>query len=374
VGETLPVLMEVEERHDHWGVVRAGAGASTDQRQGGGIFGVPVGFYGRLGYEHRNLFGQGWILNAGGEHGSVRSALDAQFTDPRLLGTAFRLNATGRFVGEVTPRLGSIREGGGTLGLARELYPALDASLTYGWGRITREEFLLRGAGPYADQNRLKVATTTGSLSFSLEWQRLDNPLVPTRGFKLQGVVELALPELSFGVGTDSFVKTSLRALAVLPLTRRMSLRHSVRHDQGFPFRGAALLPKVERFYAGGDTTLRGFDLDRARAESTGADLVTGIPFVQYRPIGGSLRLLQNIDLQFQINGPWFASVFADSGVVADSFDRLKPADFRHGAGVAPFLFRLPIGDLSVAWAWPLDPQPGDPARGRLHFNVGLMF
>ena len=175
-------------------------------------------------------------------------------------------------------------------------------------------------------------------------------------------------------MGRDSFVKTSARALTVLPLAGRLSMRHSLRYDQGFPFGEAALLPKEERFFAGGDTTLRGFELDRARQESTGAELVTGIPFVQFRPIGGSLRILHNLDLLFQVNGPWYASVFADTGVVADSLDGLRARDFRHGAGIAPFLFRLPIGDLSIAWAWPLDPQPGDPPIGRLHFNVGLMF
>ena len=35
------------------------------------------------------------------------------------------------------------------------------------------------------------------SLRFAVEWQRLDNPLVPTRGLKLQGAVELATPARS---------------------------------------------------------------------------------------------------------------------------------------------------------------------------------
>ena len=374
VEDTLPVLVEVEERHDHWGVARFGLGLSTDQGEPDAFYGFGVGGYGTVGYEHRNLFGQSWLLSSRGEYGSRRTGVDSSFTDPRLLGTAFRLSITGNYTREYTVRLGDIRSGSGTIGVARELFPAVDASLTYGWRRTARQELVLRGAGPYSNQGSVAVVNNVGSLSLGLEWQRLDNPLVPTRGFKLQGVVELALPHLSFGVGRDSFVKTSARALTVLPLAGRLSMRHSLRYDQGFPFGEAALLPKEERFFAGGDTTLRGFELDRARQESTGAELVTGIPFVQFRPIGGSLRILHNLDLLFQVNGPWYASVFADTGVVADSLDGLRARDFRHGAGIAPFLFRLPIGDLSIAWAWPLDPQPGDPPIGRLHFNVGLMF
>jgi outer membrane protein assembly factor BamA len=140
--------------------------------------------------------------------------VSAQFIDPRFLGTQFRLQLTGFYSREATARLGDIRQGSGTIGFAREMYPGLDASLTYGWRRITRTEFLLRGAGPDAEQETVSIPTTVGSLRFAVEWQRLDNPLVPTRGLKLQGAVELATPALSFRVGEDTFVKTTLRELS----------------------------------------------------------------------------------------------------------------------------------------------------------------
>ena len=63
-----------------------------------------------------------------------------------------------------------------------------------------------------------------------------------------------------------------------------------------------------------------------------------------------------------------------DNGVVADSLQGLSASQFRHGVGVSPLLLRLPIGDLSFAWAWPLDPGPGDTKIGVFHVNVGLLF
>jgi outer membrane protein insertion porin family len=212
-----------------------------------------------------------------------------------------------------------------------------------------------------------------GSLSLTVEWLRLDNPLVPARGFKLTGGVEVALPGLSMNFGQDTFVKVIGRSLTVVPLLSWLSLRHSVRFDQGLPI-GAPVLPKVERFFAGGDTTIRGFELDRARTEVIRSPLATGVYSVQYRPVGGSVRILHNIDLQFPILRPWYGAVFLDSGVVADSLLGLGAARFRHGIGISPLLVKLPIGDISLSWAWPLDPQAGDARIGRLHFNVGLMF
>jgi outer membrane protein assembly factor BamA len=370
-GDTLPMLVEVEERHDHWGVVHAGAGASTEQATPGGF---PLGFFGEVGYEHRNLFGLNWLVDATGELGNTVTRVDARFINPRFLGTLFRLQLSGDYTQQETVRLGDIRSGGGTVGFAREMFPGVDASLIYGWRRTIGEEFLLRGAGPDSEQEKVSIGTTVGSLALGLEWQRLDNPLVPTRGFRLQASLEAALPALSFQRGEDTFLKLNVRSLTVVPLTSRLGVRLSVRYDHGFPLRGASLLPKVERFYAGGDTTVRGFELDRVRTDVVEGELYPGTIHAQYRPLGGSMRILQNTDLQYQLTGPWYVAVFIDNGLVADSFDGLEAGEFRHGAGVAPFVFKLPIGDISVAWAWPLDPQAGDPRYGRLHLNVGLMF
>jgi outer membrane protein insertion porin family len=367
----VPMLIEVEERHDHFGVVKIGGGASTEQVTPGSSF--PVGFYAALGYEHRNLFGRGWTVISQANYGQSLVRGTASFVDPRFFGTLFRLELGASYLSQATVRLGAIRSGAGFIGLAREMYPGIDASFRYNLRDTVRSEFLLRGAGPFEDQQTVQIGTVVGSLSLTVDWLRLDNPLVPTRGFKLSAGVEMAQPALSLDHGQDRFVKVIGRSLSVVPLTRLLSLRHSLRYDQGLPF-GSPLLPKVERFFAGGDTTIRGFELDRARTEIIRSNLSAGNDAVRYRPVGGSLRVLSNVDLQFPIAPPWYGAVFFDSGVVADSLVGLGAADFRHGVGISPFQLKLPIGDISVSWAWPLDPQPGDARIGRLHVNVGLMF
>jgi len=58
------MVIEVEERHDHFGIVTIGGGISTDQKSPTSSF--PVGGYAALGYEHRNLFGHGWTFTTQG--------------------------------------------------------------------------------------------------------------------------------------------------------------------------------------------------------------------------------------------------------------------------------------------------------------------
>jgi outer membrane protein insertion porin family len=368
----VPMLIEVEERHDHWGVLRIGFGLSTEQYLPSSQ--IPFGLlYGALGYEHRNLFGFGWKFLASGNLGPSLVRGTASFVDPRFLSSLFRLEVGANYLSQTTERFGDLRSGSGFVGFSREMYPGVDASVRYNIRETLRNEFFQRGAGADEDQQTVRIGTTVGSVSVGLDWLRLDNPLLPTRGFKLNAQIEMALPELSLHNGADTFIKFTARSLTVVPLTPWLSLRHSVRYDQGLPI-GAPLLPKVERYFAGGDTTIRGLELDRARTEAIHAPLTNGIDVASYRPVGGSLRILHNVDLQFPILPPWYGAVFIDSGVIADSLRGLGATQFRHGAGISPLLIKLPVGDISVSWGWPLDPQPGDSVTGRLHINVGLMF
>jgi outer membrane protein insertion porin family len=379
----VPMVVEVEERYEQYSVLHAGAGLSTEQKPPDSS--LPFGLYARIGYENRNLAGHGWVAAANLTYGTKLLRSDLTFLDRRFLGTLFRFDITLNYVQQQTVRLGDVRTIAGSIGFSREMYPGVDAGMHYNLRNTTHTEALIRVAGPDETFSSVQLGTTVGSVSANVEWLRMDNRLVPTRGFRINALAEMALPFLSVplrpfpvDVGDDTFLKISLRSLSVLPIGRFLFLRHGFRFEQGFPLGGESLLPKVERYFAGGDTTIRGFQLDRARIEIlrfTNPSLGTGdIDSVEYRPLGGNLRILQNIDLLFPISPPWYGSLFLDNGVVADSLDGLSAAAFRHGVGISPLLIRLPIGDVSLAWAWPLDPGPGDTKIGVFHVNVGLLF
>jgi outer membrane protein insertion porin family len=381
----VPMVVEVEERYEQYSVLHLGLGGSTEQKDPNSSF--PIGVYVRGGYENRNLIGHGWGLTSNVAVGQSLRRGTATFLDRRFFATLFRLDASLNYLQQATVRLGDIRSGGGSIGFSRELFPGVDAGVHYNLRNTTHTEALIRSAGASEFQSPIHLATTVGSVSCNLEWLRLDNRLLPTAGFRVEGTAEFAFPALSaplrplpFATGEDSFIKVGVHSLAVVPLGRILFLRHGVRFDQGFPLGGASLLPKVERYFAGGDTTIRGFRLDRARTDVVEYPLIPpagafpGIYGIEYRPVGGNLRILQNIDLQFPISPPWYGSVFMDNGVVADSLQGMTASKFRHSVGVSPLLLRIPIGDLSFAWAWPLDPGPGDTKIGVFHVNVGLLF
>ena len=373
LDSVVPMLVEVEERHDHFGVIKVGGGASTDQATPGSSF--PVGGYGALGYEHRNLFGHGWTFLALGNYGSTLKSATASFLNPRFFGSLFRMDIVGSYLQQATLRLGDIHSGSGSFGFSREMYSGVDANIHYNLRNTSRTELLDRGADPgsFQDQTTVRIGTFISSLSAGVEWHRLDHLLIPARGFKVAAGVEVALPALSFGAAHDTFVKVFCRGLSVVPLLPWLSLHYSIRYDQGLPLDGSALLPKVERYFAGGDTTIRGYQLDYALTETVRVPAFGGNSDVRYRPLGGNLRIVQNIELQFPIAPPLYGAFFLDSGMVGYSLDNISATDFRHGLGFSPLVVKLPVGDLSLSFAIPLNRHPGDDTW-RMHFNVGLMF
>ncbi|PIE65549.1 MAG: outer membrane protein assembly factor BamA [Deltaproteobacteria bacterium] len=366
-SETVSVLVRVEERYDDYGTIGLGVGGSTDNL-----------VFGSLSYAWRNVGGIGLSVEARGEFGPQIQSSGLNLFYPRFLGSEFSSDLRFFLRNEVTERLGDIFTYGATLTFSRQLLKHLRGFVRYEIRQIESKEPLNRPLGSVNEDRTRPVTTRTGAFSAALIYDRRDNPLAPTKGFQLQAQVRYASEYLG---GTSDFLALRTYGNAYIPLPFGIIIAMGVRYDHGFPLRGAVLLPKVERFFAGGDTTIRGFEEDRAFAERVEGPLspLGGTSFVKLVPQGGNIRLLTNLELQVPIwkdsplGLPLLGAVFVDNGLVTNSFQRLKSDDFRHGIGVALRIFTM-VGFLSLEYAWPLDPDVGDPREGRFHFNFGFVF
>ena len=362
----VPILIRVQERYDDHGSIEFGVGGSSDNR-----------FFGSLSYVNQNLLGFGTRFSARGELGLEIQSGNLRFTDPRLFGSAFVLDTAAFVRKQITERLGDLLTFGATLTVSRELLPRLQAFARYEIRRVKRQEDLNRPAGEFDESRQVDVFTTTAGVGPALVYEARDRPLSPTRGFRLAASAFFATK--AFG-GTDDFVKISGNGQYYLRLPWSSIVALGVRYDQGIPLGDRVVLPKVERFFAGGDTTIRGFDEDRAFAERV---RFSAAPFleatnVRVIPQGGNIRLLSNLELQFPIwkqspllGRDLLAAVFFDNALVTNSFRGAQWHDFRHSLGTALRIV-LPVGFASFEWAWPLDPKVGD-SSWRFHFNFGFI-
>ncbi len=211
-----------------------------------------------------------------------------------------------------------------------------------------------------------------------VDYDRRDSKLSPNEGFKVSASTFLASVYLG---GTDHFLKVNVGGQAYIPLPRHMTIAFNLSYDHGFPL-GDTLLPKVERYYAGGDTTIRGLEEDMAWVERVPvpAAPLGGAEMVRVYPQGGNIRVLSNLEFQFPIweqsilfGFPLRGAVFFDNGVVTNSWQGFDWHSFRQAVGAALRLV-TPVGFTSLEYAFCLDPHPWDSSDGRFHFNFGYIF
>ena|GEM_PF-7133367 len=366
--ESLAVVIRLEERYDDWGEIEVGVGGSTDNL-----------FFASLGYSWRNLFGLGHNIELKGEGGPELQRLNATYAIPRLFGSSFSFEVEGFVRNEATERLGDLFTAGASTSISKELIPDLKLYVSYEFRRTQRKEDLYRASGPADEGNETTQIAVSAGFGTGLVYDRRNNPLSPSSGFRFAGSAFFASEYLG---GTANFVKFNVNGQGFIPLPWGIVIALGVRYDHGFPLGRAVILPEVERFFAGGDTTIRGFEEDTAFANRVVTSMAPfgDVSLYQLVPMGGNIRILANAEIQIPILKkdvllpfPILGAVFFDNGVVTNSLEKMKASDFRHSFG---FALRLDTGfgftSFEFAFPFPSDREIGDP-DWRFHFNFGFI-
>jgi outer membrane protein assembly complex protein YaeT len=210
-----------------------------------------------------------------------------------------------------------------------------------------------------------------------------DDVLDPNRGVFVLLDNQLAMRAIGSEVG---FVRTfgQLFSYRRLPGRRRVVLATGIRLGaaHGFPRVVTATdaggvvttatvqdLPASERFFAGGDTTVRGFSLDRLGTSRTIS--ATGFP------TGGNGEIVVNAEVRVAALKGITAVGFLDAGNVFPRASDLRFTDLRPAAGFG-LHYRSPVGPLRVELGFNLDPRelvPGHLERRTvLHVSLGQAF
>ena len=280
------------------------------------------------------------------------------------------------------------RELRGEAGLRFARLYGMSGRYSYEQNELFDEKFL-EEEKPEIDRLFPQVALSMVSLSMFRDTR--NDPIDPDRGTFLSADNSLAARSLGSEVG---FLKTYLQASAFrrLPATRRMvarmrgvvGLAHGFERlvdqvDQdGNPVLGpdgrpvtvlVADLPASERFFAGGDTSVRGFSLDRLGTEAT----ITPSGF----PTGGNGLIVLNGELLVNIWRALDVVGFVDGGNVFPRISDLDVTDLRAAAGFG-IRYRSPVGPVRIDLGFNLDPRelvPGTLERRAVwHVTLGQAF
>ncbi len=231
--------------------------------------------------------------------------------------------------------------------------------------------------------DRLFPQLRIASVSASAVRNTRDDPFDPGRGTFLGLNGELALRPLGSEVG---FAKTFLQGFVYrkLPSARRIVAAGGVRIGLGTGFprdvtltdeNGQAVvervrdLPASERFFAGGDTTVRGFQLDRVGRPDTFDSNGT--------PKGGHAVVILNGELRVALWKDLGVVGFIDAGNVFSIVNDVSLTDLRTGAGFG-IRYKSPVGPLRIDIGFKLGTLRtfGTEREGRraLHISIGQAF
>jgi outer membrane protein insertion porin family len=229
--------------------------------------------------------------------------------------------------------------------------------------------------------DRIFPQVRLSALSGALVRDTRDDVAEPSSGAFLSGEASMASRSLGGQVG---FLKTYLQGywFKRLPGPRAIifATRTSVGLADGFPREtqpadenGNAIdgepiviedLPASERFFAGGDTTIRGFALDTVGTPKT----ISQSGF----PRGGNGVLIMNVELRIPVWGDFGAALFSDGGNVWERASDFEVSELRGSLGFG-VRYRSPIGPVRVDLGFKLDRQPGE-SRQVIHFSIGQAF
>lgn len=222
------------------------------------------------------------------------------------------------------------------------------------------------GISSYSPQRYLDFVNIFGDTNTAIPgtigWIRdqRDSALVPTKGAILRANMEAGLPG-----GTLKYYKLTGQAMWFHPLSRTYTfmLNGEIGVADGM---GGKPLPFYKNFYAGGVTSVRGYD-----AYSLGPrDALDNV-------LGGTKRLVGNAELLFPMPGTGVdrsmrLSVFLDAGQVYGSDQKMNLSDLRYSTGVS-FIWNSPMGPLRFSYGKPLNAQNGDKVQ-HLQFQLGQVF
>ena len=308
----------------------------------------------RAGLREQNVFDTGWAFRSGATLSDKTQRAAVGFTEPLLFGSDLALDLGLDFTRREEPSF-EYSEVAFESGLSRVWTERLSTTLTY---RFARSDLL-------ADD--LTVAELAGvpddfdisSLKLSAVRDARDHFLVPTTGHRAEASLEWADAFLGSEL---NFVRVGASLSWFRPLRPSTVLGFHAGTGLIAPSEDQDEIPLQERFFLGGESTVRSFGESELGPHDAGGE-----------PIGGEGFTLFSAELRQRL--PWNLEVatFADTGrLVADHADLLGSDGYRHAFG-AGLRYVLPIGALRVDVGW--NPNASeDEDDYALHFSIGQAF
>lgn len=307
------------------------------------------------GYRDRNVAGQGLQFDAQAAL-STRSARGLLgLSDPWFLPQWDTGAAVNVYAGQREEPSFDRKDVGAQASLRRRLDAERSLALLFDLRRTSVSDVKV------ADDDAQEALETVDISAFTLEAEQdtRDDLFTPRRGGLARAALEWG--DSAFGGNLD-YLRTRLAAAWFAALDERTVLGLSARLGAIWPVSDTDGIPLQERFFNGGQDTVRSF-----REDGLGPKDKFG------NPLGGEAFSAASVELRRTLRGPLEGALFVDVGNVSEeaqdwlAFDGLS---WGLGGGLR---WLLPVGPLRLDAAWNPDPRD-DEDTYVVHLSVGMAF
>ncbi|NEX15210.1 MAG: outer membrane protein assembly factor [Halochromatium sp.] len=186
----------------------------------------------------------------------------------------------------------------------------------------------------------------------NISWSKVvaDDPINTRNGYKINAYFQGTSEDL---LSTNNWLSAQLNYKLIKSLGEKM--RFIGRTNLGAIWAANVDdVPASQRFFAGGDNSIRGWAFDVLGPDDP----------LNNETVGGRFLAVGSLELEHQIVGNWGGAVFTDFG---NAFDPDYPEKWEQSVGLG-IRYSTPIGPVRLDLAYALTK---DPAGFRLHFALG---
>ena len=216
---------------------------------------------------------------------------------------------------------------------------------------------------PQRYQDFVKIfGDNNSAIPGSVGWTRdqRDSALMPTKGTLMRANLEAGLPG-----GTLKYYKLTDQVQWYYPISRTytLMLNGEIGAANGM---GGKPLPFYKNLYAGGVTSVRGYD-SYSLGPRDANDAI----------LGGNKRVVGNAEVIFPMPGTGVdrsmrMGVFLDAGQVFGADEKMRMSELRYSTGMS-FIWVSPLGPIRLSYGQPINAKARDKVQ-HLQFQMGQVF
>lgn len=308
---------------------------------------------GGVRYRDRNLFGAGRDLEVG-PFASLRSVdLQTRFLDPYILGDDNTLELSGGFEYRQQP---SFEETAGRAEAA--VRHMLDPRTSLRGGYRLRVSSASNVDAALEEEDVRGETTTTSGPFLNIQYDGRDNALVPRKGLLVDASAYWSTPAMAADL---DFLELRAKLAAHHELGEGTWLAWGFQASTKEILDGRETLPIQERFFLGGESSVRSFNESELGPVDADGD-----------PTGGLTAFEAHVELRQRLVEKLEAAFFYDLGTVGeDSYDANGP--YGHAVGVG-LRYVLPVGPVRLDFGWNPGRTFAADKHWALHFSFGFSF